>query len=230
MNLNSFIINKIKTSSIEGFGEYIKTLPLSNRKSYMDRVFRSFGRKPPMIDYNDNIVNRHIPWLKQLRDTKLPELAPVGSELYSKIQNDIKNNNYVSLETGTSLSNAKSIIKRGPSNNIQYSRNDTGITRDYINKAKEHLFKTQQLSDEQSQLFEAKLESGIYTNPEGTKRTKDYALATSKYEKDKPAILKFDIPASLALAEKDKEQQVSRLAWPYTKNHRISNEDGMNFE
>lgn len=207
----------IKTAA--KWDKVLATMPMDKAKPLYQNVFRRMGGvRPPFVDWNSVTPQERASWVKGIRETlktPLPELAPRGSQAYRDIWTDIKNKNFKRLETGTNTSAAKNIQQHGPAASADVRENS--LPEDYMDRFSDFV----RSAKANKRALHHRLRSGIYTVPAGSSGSTGAYASRAATPEHGPAVLSFDLPASLARAEPGQEQIVNRLSWPYARNFHI---------
>lgn len=189
----------------------------------LDKMYRLEGIRPPLRGSAERLTGGTdgpvgagevlINLLRKYKGIKLPGVAPKGSPEWRAAMKDIKEGRMVGLESGMSRSQAKSIQQFGPSSSIVGGESGKSSARDLWEQQVQQM--ARKAEDAAEAMVDAgklplreggrararihrKADSGIWTHPAGTPRTKEYAYRAGRWEKDTPAIMSFQLPESLA--------------------------------
>ncbi len=187
--------------------KFLRSAPENTFRDYTRTLHRVAGIAPNERDLSDvskELREHVIKRLRGLNATPEPDLVPRGSELWRKAMLDIKHGRMTTLETGTSEKAAHSILKHGPSGPIGLSMKENMPA----------------VSDREDALLDAlpqgklkstveKLKSGMFAADAGTRRTSDYAKHAAGGDQSPAAVVRFNLPASLAQSGSKKEFRVS---------------------
>lgn len=168
------------------------------------KLFRSHGVRPPMREGGSLPVDMARDAIRGFTraEKHVPTLAPFGSPEWRGAMRDIRNKNFQRVESGLAASHMPSIEQHGPSTQMTPSR-EPGAQA-WTDEARQRARQIRRAEPEgKSRLTDYMsriVDSGIYTAPEGTLRSYDYAqraAGSSGVPGDRPAVHSFDMPASL---------------------------------
>jgi len=253
MLLNSFLDELEKISG--ALAKRVRAASPSDAKEMIERAYRSVGVPPPsgwkVSDYGDpKNIDLFLKNLRELRKQTVPEVAPRGSRLWRSAMRDIRSGNMTPVESGLNAQQGKNILQEGPSNralNLPLVDN-MPLVREALDKELKRITRADRAdiraiekrygrdsaqadaawdaADRKRDLLNKKLSSGIYASDSGTLRTKQYASRAGG-EKETPAVLRFDLPASLARSKSGKEFRIPHSVYSkWARNPRVETLEG----
>ncbi len=195
----------------------------------VNRIYRSKGVAPGAMHtrqflnkggkVSDEQVESVIRSLRAIDNEPKRDLVPFGSDLHKRIAKDIKAGRMTKLETGTTDRGLKGIQRygiSGPIGEIREEGPSKALAGRYT-KFKKDAFEEGGYEGLAKQQKERKITQGIFANPRGTERTRDYG----------PAKMEFELPASLAENQRKLEYKVPRqIMQRFGKNIKMTDSGG----
>lgn len=216
---NNFEYNRLEKKSAK-IDKILKSLPAGKKLSntFADQVRKVHGIHPGLF-YREITPDKAVKQLREIRKfipTK-ESLIPYGSEDYKNAWRDIKNNNLVHLEHGTDRQAAENIIKHGPAGLPVGDPDLTPAMRDLRRG-----YRRERPRDIPAGVEHRFDKNVLYANPQGTRRTLDYARGSNGANGLYPSALRFSLPASMVHNEAFTEYRIGReLFNRFARNKRI---------